>query len=163
MERTRELEVPISGQLGNGGQDGAAVAPLLDEDSKYVYEDEWREIIDRPSIDVIEVRWFDATASMSKEQFQQWLSTFAGSRNAVAPVTRPHRWHQFQDESSVHGWRLEGAHIIPRYNAAGVMSFAFLMPVEMPMVGKPPAREGPGRFPTGYFGSRKKAVGWLKR
>jgi len=31
----------------------------------------------------------------------------------------------------------------------------------MPMAGKPPAPEGPGRFPTGYFASRQEALGWL--
>jgi hypothetical protein len=38
--------------------------------AKSVYEDDWGEIIDRPSSDVIELRWFDTTASMSKPQFQ---------------------------------------------------------------------------------------------
>jgi len=49
----------------------------------------------------------------------------------------------------------------PRYNAAGVTKLAFHMPAAMPMVGKPPGPEGPGRFPTGYFGSRQDALGWL--
>ena len=131
-------------------------------DSKSVYEDEWGEIIDRPSSDLIELRWFDTTASMSKEQFQQWLTTFADQ------VGRLHRSRVLVDGTNFRtnpafmdgGWR--DANIIPRYNAAGVVSFAFHMPAEMPMVGKPPAREDPGRFPTGYFGSRKEAVGWLK-
>ena len=132
-------------------------------DSKIVYEDEWGEIIDRPSSDVIEVRWFDTTASMSKEEFERWLSIFAdhvghlrrsrvlidGTSFKVNPA--------FMDGA----WR--DANIIPRYNAAGVTSFAFHMPAEMPMVGQPPAHEEPGRFPTGYFGSRQEAVGWLKR
>src|SRR5712692_1706403 len=56
-------------------------------------------------------------------------------------------------------WR--DANIIPRYNAAGVAKFAFHMPEGMPMIGKPPAPEGPGRFLTGYFGRRHDALDWL--
>ena len=130
-------------------------------DSKHVYEDQWGEIIDRPSIGLVELRWFDTTAPMSKEQFQKWLSTFADQ------VLRAHRPHVLIDATSFRmnpafmdgTWR--DANIIPRYNAAGVRRFAFHMPAAMPMVGKPPGREGPGRFPTGYFASRQEALGWL--
>lgn len=131
--------------------------------STHVYEDEWGEIIDRPSSDVIEVRWFDSTASMSKEQFEQWLSTFADyvgrlrRSRVLIDGTNFKMNPAFMDA----GWR--DANIIPRYNAAGVTGFAFHMPDGMPMVGKSPAQEAPGRFLTGYFGSRKGAVEWLKR
>ncbi len=29
------------------------------------------------------------------------------------------------------------------------------------MIGEPPAIEAPGQFPTGYFGRRQDALGWL--
>jgi hypothetical protein len=58
-------------------------------------------------------------------------------------------------------WR--DVNIIPRYNAAGVTKFAFQMPPGMPMIGSPPAPEGPGRFPTAYFGRRQEALEWLSR
>jgi hypothetical protein len=130
-------------------------------DATHVYEDQWGEIIDRPSSDLIEVRWFDSTATMSKEQFQKWLSTFADQ------VARARRQRVLIDGTSFltnpafmdGGWR--DANIIPRYNAAGVKRFAFHMPAQMPMVGQPPTREDPGQFPTGYFGSRKDALEWL--
>ncbi|MDQ6882944.1 MAG: hypothetical protein M3077_01725 [Candidatus Dormibacteraeota bacterium] len=130
-------------------------------DSKHVYEDEWGEIIDRPSRDLIELRWFDSTVAMSKDQFQQWLSTFAEH------VGRSHRHRALIDGTSFQmspafmdgAWR--DANIIPRYNAAGVTRFAFLMPPGMPMIGKAPAPEGPARFPTGYFGKRHDALAWL--
>ena len=32
-------------------------------DAQHVYEDQWGEIIDRPGIDVIELRWYDSTAA----------------------------------------------------------------------------------------------------
>src|SRR5260370_12973243 len=47
--------------------------PMIEQ----VYEDRWGEIFDRPSIDVIEVRWFDTTADMTAPEFQAWLSKFA--------------------------------------------------------------------------------------
>ena len=58
------------------------------------------------------------------------------------------------------GWRDE--HIIPRYNAAGLKKFAFVMPAGMPAIGAPPAPEGPADFPTGYYGSRADALSWLR-
>lgn len=58
------------------------------------------------------------------------------------------------------GWRDE--HIIPRYNAAGLRKFAFVMPAGMPAIGSEPAPEGPADFPTGYFAGRADALSWLK-
>ena len=58
------------------------------------------------------------------------------------------------------GWRDE--HIIPRYNAAGLKRFAFHVPEGMPAIGSPAQVEGPADFPTGYFGTRRDAVEWLK-
>ena len=57
------------------------------------------------------------------------------------------------------GWRDE--HIIPRYNAAGVQKFAFVMPPGMPAIRAEPANEDPATFPTGYFGTRQEALAWL--
>jgi hypothetical protein len=132
-------------------------------DSTFVYEDEWGEIIDRPAADLTELRWFDTTAAMSKDKFEEWLSTFADyvgrlhHRRVLIDGTSFKMNPSFMDGE----WR--DANIIPRYNAAGVTSFAFHMPAEMPMIGKPPAPEAPGKFPTGYFGSRERALQWLAR
>ena len=54
-------------------------------DAEHVYEDGWGEIIDRPGVGLVELRWYDTTAGMSSEQFQDWLTTFA------AHVVRLHR------------------------------------------------------------------------
>jgi hypothetical protein len=127
----------------------------------HLYEDDWGEIIDRPSANLIEVRWFDTTASMSKEQFQQWLSTFA---DHVAKSRRPRVLIdslQFRTNPAFMDGAWRDANIIPGYNAAEVTKFAFLMPAEIPVVGKSPAREDPGRFLTGYFAGRKDALVWL--
>jgi hypothetical protein len=59
-------------------------------------------------------------------------------------------------------WR--DKNIIPRYNAAGVQRFAFLVPANAPHTienGNAPAVEDPGRFPTGYFASRDAVFSWF--
>jgi hypothetical protein len=130
--------------------------------TEQVYEDRWMEIFDRPSADLIELRWFDTTAAMSAQEFQSALSSFAGC------VERCRRSRVLIDSTSFRmnpanmdgPWR--DANIIPRYNAAGVARFAFHMPQGMPMIGATPAPEGPAVFPTGYFGTRESALDWLR-
>ena len=129
--------------------------------TQQVYEDQWCEIFDRPSIDVVELRWFDTTAAMSRQEFQTSLSTFAGCvehvrRSRVLVDSTSFRMNPANMDGP---WR--DANIIPRYNSAGVARFAFHMPEGMPMIGAAPAPEGPARFPTGYFGTRRAALDWL--
>ena len=132
-------------------------------DSQIVYGDQWGEIIDRPSSDLVELRWFDSTATMSKGEFERWLATFADwvgrvrRRRVLIDATSFKMNPAFMDGE----WR--DANIIPRYNDAGVASFAFQFPEGMPLIGRPPAPEGPAHFPTGYFGSRSSALEWLTR
>jgi hypothetical protein len=126
-----------------------------------LYEDKWGEVFDRPPVDLIELRWFDSTEAMSSEEFNEWLTTFAGC------VEKCRRGSALVDSTSFlmnptnldAPWRDQ--HIIPRYNSAGVRRFAFHMPKGMPLIGTPPAVEEPGTFPTGYFGSRQAALDWL--
>ena len=125
------------------------------------FTDDWGEVIERPEHDTIEIRWFDSTATMSGDEFNDWLSRFA------AEVERTGRSRVLVDgltflmpmQRMDAGWR--DAHIIPRYNAAGVERFAFLMPAGMPAIGAPPATEGPATYPTAYFGTRRSAMEWL--
>jgi hypothetical protein len=130
-------------------------------DVRHVYEDEWGEIIDRPSSDLVELRWFDSTAQMSAGQFNRWLSIFADQ------VGRLRRSRVLVDSTQflMNPANLDGewrdAQIIPRYNAAGVAKFAFHFPPGMPAVGSPPAVEAPGKFATGYFDTRRAALDWL--
>ncbi len=41
------------------------------------FTDDWGEVIERPEHDTIEIRWFDSTATMSGDEFNDWLSRFA--------------------------------------------------------------------------------------
>lgn len=125
------------------------------------YEDRWGEIIHRSHVGIIEIRWFDATAEMSGDDFNAWLSVFATQVEATKTqrcFVDAIQFRMPRDRMSV-GWRDE--HIIPRYNGAGVERFAFLMPAGMPLIGATPRPEGPANFPTGYFGSRESAFDWL--
>ena len=130
--------------------------------SEIIYEDKWGEIIDRPSSELVEIRWYDTTAEMTGDEFNNWLSTYAG---CVETKKRPGclvdsvQFKMPMDRMN-QGWRDEN--IIPRYNAAGVAKFAFIMPAGMPLSGAEPVREGQGNFPTGYLGERSVAVAWIK-
>lgn len=130
--------------------------------AQHVYDDEWGGIIDRPEAGYIEIRWYDTTKSMNKDLFQAWLTTFVeqveatGRQRVLVDAVQFRMLMEHMDGS----WR--DANIIPRYNAAGVQKFAFHMPAGMPAIGKPPAKEGPGEFPTAYFGTRADALEWLK-
>jgi hypothetical protein len=126
-----------------------------------VYEDRWGAIVDRPEAGYIEIRWFDSTAAMTTAQFNTWLQTFADAvaqrpGRAVLVDSTVFRMDPKQFDPA---WR--DTNIIPRYNAAGVRRFAFLMPPGMPLIGKEPAKEGPAKFATGYFGMRQAALDWL--
>jgi hypothetical protein len=129
--------------------------------TEQIYEDRWGEVFDRPSADLVELRWFDTTAEMSASEFQSWLKKFAecvekcGRSRVLVDSTAFRMSPALMDGP----WR--DANIIPRYNAAGVRKFAFHMPEGMPMIGLPPENEVPGRFPTGYFGKRQYALAWL--
>lgn len=129
--------------------------------SSILWEDQWGEVIDRPEAGFVEIRWFDTTRDLDRSGFNSWLSRFAGS---VEEARRP----GILTDSSAFRMPMENldgpwrdTHIIPRYNAAGVRRFAFLMPEGMPMIGQPPSAEGPAEFPTAYFGGRADAVAWL--
>ena len=129
--------------------------------SEIMYEDKWGEIIDRPSLELVEIRWYDTTAEMTGEEFNNWLSTYAGcvERKKRSGCLVDSVQFKMPIDRMNSGWRDEN--IIPRYNAAGVAKFAFVMPLGMPLIGTEPAREGPAKFPTGYFGERSAAVAWI--
>jgi hypothetical protein len=129
--------------------------------SVMVYEDRWGEIVDRPASGFVEIRWYDTTRAMAKADFEQWLATFAGCvERARRPAVLVDGTRFLMDPANSDcAWR--DANIVPRYNAAGVRRFAFHFPDGMPLIGAPPAVEGPAAYPTGYFGSRQDALDWL--
>lgn len=126
-----------------------------------VYNDDFGSIIDWADDDFVEIRWYDTTKAMTAEKFNDWLDAFAGEVERAGRAGVLVDAVQFRMDMSVMDMAYRDANIIPRYNAAGVKTFAFLMPAGMPAVGSPPAPEGPADFPTAYFDSRPDALGWL--
>lgn len=131
--------------------------------SQVLFEDMWGEIIDRPSLELVEIRWYDTTADMTGDEFNNWLNIFAGY---VETLQRPGCLVdavqlRLPIEKIELSWR--DKNIIPRYNAAGVAKFAFLVPTGMPLIGAEPVKEGPATFPTGYFDRRFAAVAWITK
>lgn len=125
------------------------------------YEDRWGDVIHRPDDDLVEIRWFDTTSEMQRDTFKVWLATFAGVVEEIRPSGALTDATSFGMPSDRMDGPWRDANIIPRYNAAGLRRFAFVMPSGMPAVGSPPSHEGPADFPTAYFDRRAAALEWL--
>lgn len=130
--------------------------------SRIVREDRWGEVIDRPDADVIEIRWYDTTRDLDRDTFNAWLDSFAGAvessgRSTILTDATSFLMPRDQMDGA---WR--DANITPRYDAAGIRRFAFLLPDGSPPVGAAPQREGAATFPTGYFDRREDALAWLR-
>ena len=129
---------------------------------RILHSDHWGEVIHRPEAAFLEVRWFDSTHAMSQDDFNRWLDMFAchveEHRHAGVLVDAT--------SFSMPMARMDGAYrdavIVPRYNAAGVKHFAFLVPTNTPSVGKKPTHEGPAEYLTAYFDKRNDALHWLR-
>jgi hypothetical protein len=126
-----------------------------------VLEDKWGIVIDHARLDLLETRWYDTTAELTRDEFNGWLATFVqhleqlGRSLVLVDATA---FRMSPDQMDVE-WRDQ--EIIPRYEKVGVRRFAFQMPQGMPAIGTPPRPEGPATFPTGYFGTRTDALAWL--
>ena len=130
-------------------------------DATVIYNDGFGSVIDWADDDFVEIRWYDTTKDLSAERFNDWLTAFAGEVERAGRSGVLVDAVQFRMDMAAMDFAFRDANIIPRYNAAGVKRFAFLMPAGMPAVGAPPAPEGPATFPTGYFDSRPAALAWL--
>ena len=121
----------------------------------------WGTIL-RLSDQILELRWLPATSSMTDGGFMATLCLFVWEAEKARPagllIDAAEFRHKFGP--GVMEWR--DAHIIPRYGAAGVRRFAFIMimPAGFPDAGKE-AVEGPAVFPTKWFLDRQQAVNWL--
>ena len=117
----------------------------------------------RRHADVLELCWLPSTASMTDGGFMATLCLFAWEAERLRPqglfIDATQFRHRFSSTDSVMTWR--DAHIIPRYGAAGVRRFAFLMPAGFPDAGRE-AIEGPAIFPTRWFVDYQEAMAWLR-
>lgn len=129
-----------------------------------VARNDWGVFVHHPRWRTLELRWLPSTREMSDEGFKQSLELLATEGERLMPaymfIDATQFFHQLG--AGVLDWRDE--HVVPRYNAAGVKRFAFLVPQGTPNTvesGAEPRVEGPANFPTGWFDSREKAYAWL--
>lgn len=122
---------------------------------------EWGVVLQHEGDDLLELEWLPSTADMSDGGFMATLCLLASEAEKARArrlfIDATQFRHRFGD--GVMAWR--DAHIIPRYGAAGVRKFAFLMPSGFPEAGKE-AVEGPAVFPTKWFVDRQQALNWLR-
>jgi hypothetical protein len=119
----------------------------------------WGVIVEHK--DLLELRWLPTTSTMTDGGFMATLCLFAWEAEKARPkalfIDATEFTHTFG--AGVMEWR--DAHIIPRYGAAGIRRFAFLMPAGFPRAGAE-AVEGPAIFPTKWFIDRQEALAWLR-
>lgn len=129
-----------------------------------LYCDRFAEYFRDPGHAAILQCWSEDTKSMSEDDFRAGVERLAGlierekTRNVLVDVVKM----GYQPSADFEDWRQ--THIIPRYNAAGVTKFAFVLPrgaTDIVENGVTPAAEGKAMFPTGYFGSRETAFAWF--
>ncbi|MEX2319248.1 MAG: hypothetical protein WD626_05295 [Bauldia sp.] len=124
-----------------------------------VAENAWGSILHHRNRGIVELVW-TKTAEMGDGGFMATLCLLAGEAERVrAPfilVDAVAFRHTFGP--NVNEWRQ--ANVIPRYGAAGVRRFAFIMPEGFAHIGEE-AVEGHATFPTAWFGSRHDALAWL--
>jgi hypothetical protein len=122
----------------------------------------WGVILHHQGWQTLELRWLPA--EMSDADFKETLGLLAEMgeqhkpRFMIIDATDFH--HQFGP--GVMAWRDEN--IIPRYGAAGVTKFAFLVDGGFPGTvesGAQPSVDGSAKFPTGWFSTRERAYQWL--
>ena len=122
----------------------------------------WGIILHHEDWQTLELRWLPG--ELSDADFKETLTLLADlgeqykPRCIIIDATEFH--HQFGP--GVMEWRDEN--IIPRYGAAGVTKFAFLVNPGFPGTvesGGHPDAEGRATFPTGWFSTRERAYRWL--
>jgi hypothetical protein len=123
----------------------------------------WGEIVHHEAEGVLELRWLPS--EMTDGAFKATLALYAWQAEKVRPpfllIDATQFRHQFGP--NVMQWRDDC--IIPRYGAAGVKKFAFLMPAGVPSTMESGGKEvidGPAIFPTAWFSVRQNALDWLE-
>ena len=122
---------------------------------------EWGMILQHDG-QLLELQWLPSTATMTDAGFMATLCLFASEAERARARRLLIDATQFQHRfgAGVMAWR--DAHIVPRYGAAGVRKFAFIMPAGFPDAGKE-AVDGPAVFPTKWFVNAPEALAWLRK
>jgi hypothetical protein len=108
----------------------------------------------------LELRWLPPTTPMTDGAFMATLCLLAYEAEKARPrsvlIDAMEFRHKFGE--GVMAWR--DANVVPRYGAAGVRRFAFLMPPAFPNAGMESV-DGPAVFITRWFVNREEALRWL--
>lgn len=133
--------------------------------AREVASNAWAQFIHHDTEQLLELRWLESTATMSDDDFKASLAVLAREAERLrtpyllVDATR----FRHKPGPGVMEWR--DAHIIPQYNRAGVVRFAFLIPAGAPGTmeggGKPVVEKG-AAFATAWFGDRQNAMAWLR-
>jgi hypothetical protein len=137
----------------------------MPEEPVEVARNQWGVVLDHRGYGTLELRWLPTTREMGDDGFKETLELLAGETERLRPsnllVDSMEFFHRMGE--GVNEWR--DANIVPRYNAAAVRKFAFIVPEGVPGTvesGGVPAVDGPANFPTGWFSSRERAYRWLQ-
>ena len=129
-----------------------------------LHRDEFGAITHHGEQRILELKWFEGSANMTDDDFMRSMERYAAfaeerrTPNMLVDVTE----FKHSPGEEVGPWRDE--HIVPRYNAAGVQKFAFLVPTGASgtvEAGAQAKNEPPGTFPTGYFADRTRILEWF--
>ena len=136
----------------------------VEQEPQQVASNEWGTLTYYPEWKTLELKWTEKTRSMGAEGFKQTLQLLADEGLKLRPsfmiVDSTEFFHEVAEGTLA--WRNE--HIVPLYNEAGVVKFAFLVTDRMPGTvekGGQPAPDGPATFPTGWFETRERMYAWL--
>src|SRR5262245_25916240 len=123
----------------------------------------WGVVAHHVNEHILELRWLPST--MTDAAFKATWAPVASGAEKVRPslllIDATEFRHSFAP--CVMEWRNDA--IIPRYGAAGVKKFAFLMPAGVPNTMESGGKEvidGPAIFPTAWFSVRQNALNWLE-
>ena len=122
--------------------------------TKELYRDDFGTIILHPEQRILELEWLEGSRSMTEDDFMRSMERYAAfaeehrTANMLVDVTK----FRHSPGEHVAPWRDE--HIIPRYNAARVKKFAFLIPSGAPGIAgrSAPGRKDPSPLPSRSFG-----------
>jgi predicted enzyme related to lactoylglutathione lyase len=157
-----ELDAQSFGDIGTlsvlADPTGARFA-LWQPASRELVRNEWGVIVEDHGL--IELRWLPSTSGMTDGGFMATLCLFASEAEKARPKALLIDATDFRHEFGPGLMEWRDAHIIPRYGAAGVRRFAFLMPAGFARDGME-ATEGPAVFPTKWFVDRRAALDWLR-
>ena len=123
------------------------------EEGKY-----WSMTFD-PKSNVVQLIWTAQTDAMTDEDFKDGVARFTGyaEQHHAKGLFVDVRAFGHQMTPELGKWRQD--EIVPRYNVAGVLRFAYVLPPGAPAAG-PEQYEGED-FATAYFGSADAASEWL--